>query len=107
MENLFNSLATGSFQGEKIFLRFPDLKVLVSEVKATCTKADSTFKKYEKALEQTFNDTLQLQIDMDVRTSKGLTFRWFQVFIQTSMKKIGHSALNFLFKISTKEPEHG
>ncbi|CAK0807405.1 unnamed protein product [Prorocentrum cordatum] len=102
IENLFDTLATGSFQGQRIFLRFPDLGVLVSELNSSLANAVSTFKKYEKVLETTFNDTLQLQIDMDVRTSKGLTFRWFQVFMQTAMKKIGHSALAFLFTISRK-----
>jgi len=103
MESLFNQLATGQFHGQRIFLRFPDLKALVGEMKSSLANADSVLRKHEKELETVFSDTLQLQIDMDLRTSKGLTFRWFQVFIQTSMRKIGSSALAFLWTISQRE----
>jgi hypothetical protein len=37
---------------------------------------------------------------MEVRTSKGLTLRWFDVFLQTSMRKIGKDVLAILSTIS-------
>ncbi|CAK0795646.1 unnamed protein product [Prorocentrum cordatum] len=104
MQKAFDTFATGNFQGQKIFLRFPDLKELVSKIPGVTSA--NTFHKYEKELESAFNDTMQLQIDMDLRCSKGLTFRWFQVFIQAAMRKIGKNALAFLFTLGQKrEPK--
>lgn len=103
IRGLFDVFATGMYNGQKIFMRFPDLKAFFTSLQSSMNGSKDKFKKFEKSLESVFGETLQLQIDMDVRTSKGLTFRWFQVFIQAAMRKIGVTALSILFTISQSE----
>jgi hypothetical protein len=103
IRGLFDVFATGMYNGQKIFMRFPDLKAFFTSLQSSMNGSKDKFEKFEKSLESVFGETLQLQIDMDVRTSKGLTFRWFQVFIQAAMRKIGVTALSILFTISQSE----
>merc|ERR1712224_54858 len=72
MEDLFDKFATGSCNGIKIFLRLPDLKEFMRQTRGGLSTR--MFIKRCEILETVFNDTMQLQIDMDVRTNKGLTF---------------------------------
>ncbi|CAK0790345.1 unnamed protein product [Prorocentrum cordatum] len=102
MKSLFDTFATGEFQGQRIFTRFLDLKKLATSCKANGTE-DGMFQNFKTELETVFNDTVQLQIDMELRTNKGLTFRWFQVFMQTSMRKLGKGSFAFLLKFASQK----
>merc|ERR1711920_302990 len=54
------------------------------------------FKRTRKALEQVYEETIQLQIDFGTRIQKGLTLHWFQVFIQKAARKAGLSVTGLL-----------
>jgi len=99
IRKLFDSYATGNWRGNKIFLRFPDLKHFAEDVKDIAPRLHRVFSKYSCVLESTFDDTLQLQIDFGTRTNRGLTMRWFQVFVQKTLKKLGLEVTSFLFAL--------
>jgi len=99
ISRLFSVYATGNYNGERIFLRFPDLREFAEDAKDAMPDSYKRFHTFASNLESIFDDTLQLQIDMGTRTRKGLTLHWFQVFIQKAMRCIGRSVVGFLFAL--------
>jgi hypothetical protein len=99
INKLFHAYATGRYKGEAIFLRFPDLREFAEDAKEAMPKKHQLFSRFRGDLENVFDDTLQLQIDMGTRTRKGLTLDWFQVFIQKAMRKIGIGCVGMLYAI--------
>jgi len=97
INKVFKAYATGSQNGIQIFLRFPDLKSFVEDLGDVV--AQRNFKKMFKALESVFDDTLQLQIDMGIRTSRGLTLEFFKVFIEKAAGKVGWGLVALLLAL--------
>jgi len=96
LSRLFYRYATGSHKGEKIFLRFPDLRKFAEEAKGLAPEAHRMFCQFEGVLESTFDDTIQLQSDMGIRTTKGLTLQWFSVFVQKALTRLGMQIVSLL-----------
>lgn len=95
LEACFEDYATGVFRGQKVFLRFPDLAVLIEDLKDVMPRKYRLFHRFIGELEVMFDDTLQLQSDMS-GIRKGLTLQFFHVFIQKSSKKTGMLIVNLL-----------
>merc|ERR1712217_124633 len=93
---LFQTRATGTVGGQKVFFRFPDLDAFVEDLQAVMPGQYQRFKRTRKALEQVYEETIQLQIDFGTRTQKGLTLHGFQVFIQKAARKAGLSVTGLL-----------
>jgi hypothetical protein len=99
VSKIFMAYATGKFNGETIFLRFPDLNEFAEDAKDAMPAKHRLFMQFRADLESVFDDTMQLQVDMGTRTTKGLTLQWFQVFIQKAMKKVGAGCVGLLFAL--------
>jgi len=99
IQRLFFAYASGSQNGERIFLRFPDLRKLARELKDVAPEALKMFESFSESLESVFNETLQLQMDMGTRTSKGLTLKWFMVFVQQAIHRIGYFIISLLMML--------
>jgi len=99
MSKLFYKYATGSYNGERIFLRFPDLRKFAEDAKSMAPESHRMFCQFEGVLESTFEDTIQLQSDMGTKTTKGLTLRWFQVFVQKSLTRLGLQIVSLLMAL--------
>jgi len=99
IQRLFFAYASGSQNGERIFLRFPDLRKLARELKDEAPEALKMFESFSESLESVFNETLQLQMDMGTRTSKGLTLKWFMVFVQQAIHRIGYFIISLLMML--------
>lgn len=103
---LFNRYATGHHRGERIFLRFPDLKEFAEDARGVAPERHRMFCRFEGVLETTFDDTVQLQSDMGVKTTKGLTYQWFSVFVQKAMKRLGMQIVGLLMALLDDRPVH-
>jgi len=99
ISKIFFAYATGCYNGESIFLRFPDLNEFAEDAKDAMPTKRRLFMRFRGDLESVFDDTMQLQVDMGTRTTKGLTLQWFQVFIQKAMKKVGVGCVGLLFAL--------
>jgi len=93
---LFEAYATGWHSGSKVFLRFPDLTEFVEDMKTLMPAQYKLFKKLLPQMECLFDDTVQLQTDMGVRTSNGLKIQYFQVYIQKVLLKLGYATVSLL-----------
>lgn len=99
ISRLFHTYATGRYRGELVFLRYPDLREFAEDVRDTMPRAHKVFLRFEGVLASTFDDTLQLQYDMGVRTTAGLTLKWFQVFVQKALGRLGLRVVALLFAL--------
>lgn len=99
ISKIFAAYATGRYGSEAIFLRFPDLNEFAEDAKDAMPSKHRLFMRFRADLESVFDDTMQLQVDMGTRTSKGLTLQWFQVFIQKAMRKVGVGCVGLLFAL--------
>jgi len=99
ISQIFDMYATGEFKKDRIFLRFPDLGNFAETVADVMPEKHKVFCRFSGVLEHIFDDTLQLQWDLGVRTRKGLNKKWFQVFIQKAMKRVGIQIVSLLFDI--------
>merc|ERR1712139_373539 len=95
--SIFDSYATGNYRGQKLFMRFLDLPRFAEDLCDIMPNKVKHFQKFSGPLENLFEDTLQLQQDFGTRTSKGLTLKWFEVFIQRAARKVGCSIIGLLF----------
>jgi len=93
LEAIFEDLASGCGFGGKIFSR-TDLDNFREEFQDIMPKKRRN--NLTPVLNQVYEDSLQLQLDFGTRTKKGLTYRWFQVFIQKVAAKVGFSAMGLL-----------
>eukprot|EP00746_Dinoflagellata_sp_MGD_P007102 gnl/MRDRNA2_/MRDRNA2_114023_c0_seq1.p1 gnl/MRDRNA2_/MRDRNA2_114023_c0~~gnl/MRDRNA2_/MRDRNA2_114023_c0_seq1.p1 ORF type:complete len:422 (+),score=89.99 gnl/MRDRNA2_/MRDRNA2_114023_c0_seq1:481-1746(+) len=93
VSQLFDTFATGqSLEDAKVILRKTDLKGLLSSVLNAAEKDKKKLKNGVRALESLYDNTMELQIDMGVRSGKGLTLEYFQVFMhQVASQVIGWS----------------
>ncbi|CAJ1348452.1 unnamed protein product [Effrenium voratum] len=60
----------------------------------------SAFAEFSAVLENCFDDTAQLQSDIGIRMGSGrLTQKFFQVFIQKAMHRLGLQVASVLFEV--------
>lgn len=97
----FDSYATGtSSSGQRIFLRFVDLKGFAGDLwDAMPKKRRPQAHEFAAVLEICFDDTAQLQSNLGVRVGSGLTLQFFQVFIQKAMNRLGLQIASVLFEV--------
>eukprot|EP00913_Durusdinium_trenchii_P029056 g27244.t1 len=74
---------------QALFLRYGDLKGFAEDLKYVTPNVDTKLYRFTGMFEYVFEDTLQLQIDMGVRVRHGLTFDWFQIFLQKIILRLG------------------
>mmetsp|Transcript_73741 Transcript_73741/g.130211 ORF Transcript_73741/g.130211 Transcript_73741/m.130211 type:complete len:1363 (-) Transcript_73741:104-4192(-) len=103
IESAFNIYATGHQKGEKIFLRFVDLKEFAEDLRGVMPKWHGNFRSFTALLEVAFDDTLSLQTDFGVLVGPGLTRRFFQVFIQKAMHRLGMGIAAVLLAVLDEE----
>jgi len=96
---LFEQYATGSWNGHKIFLRFPDLLEFVEDMRGLMPERCSSFRQKLGAMEYVYEDTVQLQMDLGLRASKGLTLKYFMVFVQRILTKMGWEFFGLLMTL--------
>jgi len=96
LERLFEAYATGNLGKQRVFLRWPDLQNFAEDMKGIMPSEHRLFCRFCPTMECCFDDTLQLQQDLGTRTHKGLTLKWFQVFIQKAVSMTDLSMMNFL-----------
>lgn len=97
----FDSYANGtSSSGQRIFLRFVDLKGFAGDLRdAMPKKRRPQAHEFAAVLEICFDDTAQLQSNLGVRVGSGLTLQFFQVFIQKAMNRLGLQIASVLFEV--------
>jgi len=103
LSKVFDAYATGQQGGQRVFLRFSNLKEFAEDMKGVVPRSHSVFHKFVGILEFFFDDTLQLQADMGVRARSGLTLKWFQVFIQKAMNRLGLQIVSVLHALIDQE----
>ncbi|CAK0889209.1 unnamed protein product [Prorocentrum cordatum] len=103
MRDLFDELCTGSYNGQKLFTSLVDLKVLLEELREVMPVRKQRLKKDWARLESIFEDTVQLQVDFGTRTRKGLTYQWFQTFIQKVANHFDMSVMGMLLLLAPAE----
>jgi len=95
----FDAYASGNSRGERIFLRYVDLKEFASDLRSAMPGRRNSFRDFNVILELCFDDTTQLQSDFGIRVGPGLTHQFFQVFIQKAMTRLGLQVASVLFEI--------
>jgi len=101
---VFDHYATGYSNGEKVFLRFPDLRKFAEDMQDIHPKRKhEALMRLLGPLEGVFDDTLQLQIDIRHGTRRGLSLRYFHVFLQKASKVGGWSIMRLLFGLLEEE----
>lgn len=95
----FDAYASGNSRGERIFLRYVDLKEFASDLRSAMPGRRNSFRDFNIILELCFDDTTQLQSDFGLRVGPGLTHQFFQVFIQKAMTRLGLQVASVLFEI--------
>jgi len=96
MGELFDDMATGSYNGQKLFTSLIDLKALLDELREVMPVRHQRVQKEWAYVESIFEDTVQLQVDFGTRTRKGLTYQWFQTFIQKVSRHFKMSVMGML-----------
>jgi len=100
IQQAFDAYATGSHSGERTFLRFVDLKAFATDMgEQLPQRKRSAFAEFSAVLENCFDDTAQLQSDIGIRMGSGLTQKFFQVFIQKAMHRLGLQVASVLFEV--------
>merc|ERR1712136_580389 len=69
--------ATGQQGSTRIFMRYPDLREFLEDTQTSVVRRRQ-LKQLRHQLDNIYEDTLQLQIDMGCRTNKGLTRYYFK-----------------------------
>lgn len=96
---VFQQYASGRWIGQALFLRYGDLKGFAEDLKYVTPNVDTKLYRFTGMFEYVFEDTLQLQIDMGVRVRHGLTFDWFQIFLQKIILRLGIQFVPVLFQL--------
>jgi len=92
---VFEAYATGQQGSTRIFMRYPDLREFLEDTQTSVVRRRQ-LKQLRHQLDNIYEDTLQLQIDMGCRTNKGLTRYYFKVFLESASKKLGWSLIHLL-----------
>ncbi|CAE7458815.1 tmcA [Symbiodinium sp. CCMP2456] len=110
---VFEVYSTGQHRGQRTFLRFSDLREFAEDLREVLPEVRKNFHKFTGRanlltvtnpvslvdageLENIYDDTQQLQCDMGDHSSKGLTLRFFQVFVQKVIRRLGPSIVGAL-----------
>jgi len=93
---VFEVYSTGHHRGQRTFLRFSDLREFAEDLREVLPEVRKNFHKFTGELENIYDDTQQLQCDMGDHSSKGLTLRFFQVFVQKVIRRLGPSIVGAL-----------
>ncbi|OLP79561.1 tRNA(Met) cytidine acetyltransferase TmcA [Symbiodinium microadriaticum] len=93
---VFEVYSTGQHRGQRTFLRFSDLREFAEDLREVLPEVRKNFHKFTGELENIYDDTQQLQCDMGDHSSKGLTLRFFQVFVQKVIRRLGPSIVGAL-----------
>lgn len=102
----FDAYATGNHSGQRVFLRFVDLKGFAGDLRnAMPKKRRPQPHEFAAVLEICFDDTSQLQSNLGVRVGSGLTLQFFQVFIQKAMNRLGLQIASVLFEVLAQQEE--
>eukprot|EP00435_Cladocopium_sp_Y103_P031068 s2079_g7.t2 len=102
----FDVYATGNHSGQRVFLRFVDLKGFAGDLRnAMPKKRRPQAHEFSAVLEICFDDTAQLQSNLGVRVGSGLTMQFFQVFIQKAMNRLGLQIASVLFEVLAQHDE--
>ena len=96
---VFEAYASGQYRGQRTFLRFSDLKEFAEDMKELMPDVHKTFHHFTGLLEFYYDDTQQLQSDMGDHGAKGLTLRYFQVFVQKVLRRLGPQIVGVLFAL--------
>jgi hypothetical protein len=96
---LFKEHASGRQGNNAIFLKQGDLDLFVREVEEGLSGRRRRYKNLKSLIYNCFEDAMQLQIDFGIRTTKGLTQQWFQVFVQRAATRIGLSLMGLLLAL--------
>ncbi|CAK9097521.1 unnamed protein product, partial [Durusdinium trenchii] len=99
IERVFEAYATGHYRGQRTFLRFSDLKDFAEDIKELMPDVHKSFHHFTGLLEFYYDDTQQLQSDMGLHGAKGLTLRYFQVFVQKVLRRLGPQIVGVLFAL--------
>lgn len=99
IQQVFEAYASGNHRGQRVFLRYSDLREFAEDVKGVMPQAHQAFHRFTGILEFYFDDTLQLQADLGERAGQGLTLRWFQVFVQKAIRRLGLQIVGVLFAL--------
>jgi len=100
ISQVFEAYASGNYRGQRTFLRFTDLREFAEDLKEVMPKVHETFLRFTGDLEIYYDETQQLQCDMGDHSAKGLTFRFFQVFIQKVLRsRLGPSIVGVLLAL--------
>mmetsp|Transcript_20010 Transcript_20010/g.56498 ORF Transcript_20010/g.56498 Transcript_20010/m.56498 type:complete len:382 (+) Transcript_20010:278-1423(+) len=97
VRKLFGVYASGTQGRANIFLRKPDLNRLVSDSAAQRNR--SIDKVVMEDIEQVYDETLELQVDMGSRVHRGITLEYFQVFMTKSATLLGWSLSSLLMAL--------
>jgi len=103
IDALFEDFATGKngVPPATFFLRKPDLFKFIEHAVATGAPRAARWKSGTETLiaeiEQVYDDTLELQIDMSSRLRHGITREYFQVFLGKAANVLGWSLVSLLF----------
>merc|ERR1712136_30059 len=92
---VFEAYATGQQGSTRIFMRYPDVREFLEDTQTSVVRRRQ-LKQLRHQLDNIYEDTLQLQIDMGCRTNKGLTRYYFKVFLESASKKLGWSLIHLL-----------
>lgn len=101
---IFEAYASGNYRGQRTFLRFSDLKEFAEDMKELMPDVHKTFHHFTGLLEFYYDDTQQLQSDMGDHGAKGLTLRYFQVFVQKVLRRLGPQIVGVLFALIDQRP---
>eukprot|EP00930_Biecheleria_cincta_P020597 TRINITY_DN1545_c0_g1_i1.p1 TRINITY_DN1545_c0_g1~~TRINITY_DN1545_c0_g1_i1.p1 ORF type:complete len:1237 (+),score=327.94 TRINITY_DN1545_c0_g1_i1:47-3757(+) len=99
IHQVFEAYASGNHRGQRVFLRYSDLREFAEDVKGVMPQAHQAFHRFTGILEFYFDETLQLQADLGERGGQGLTLRWFQVFVQKAIRRLGLQIVGVLFAL--------
>lgn len=101
---IFEAYSSGNYRGQRTFLRFSDLKEFAEDMKELMPDVHKTFHHFTGLLEFYYDDTQQLQSDMGDHGAKGLTLRYFQVFVQKVLRRLGPQIVGVLFALIDQRP---
>jgi len=94
---LFSFQATGHQGRSKIFLKKPDIFLFATNAaKLRNRKLDPSVL---ETIEMIYDDTLELQVDIGSRITKGITCEYFQVFLSKSAQVLGWSLSGLLMTL--------
>lgn len=115
-EEVFTSFASGTQEGQAVFLRKVDLHNFVDEAhkaharkkgaKVDAQRRASMVHRCLKAVDEVFDDTYELQKDIGSKVRHGLCLEFFQVFLTKVAEVQGWSLISLLFAILNKDQIH-